>query len=358
MHNFFLVDLVTVTIVLGIMIFVHEWGHFAAAKLCGVRVDVFSLGFGPRLFGVKRGDTDYRLSALPFGGYVRMAGDNPLEERTGAGYEFLSRPRWQRVIIAIAGPVMNFVLALVILWGIFWRLGIPSPVYEHQPADVVAVPQTMPATGVQAGRPHHRRQRRPHSHVEKSLLGIRKSQARKSRSRSPSRAAARTRSSPPLCRNISPRPIICSDTLRSPAVIAEVERRHARGSRRPETRRHHHRDERQARRHLATAGRRRPSIRRAFHPIPESVRDGQQSRIRHHSHAGHRPRRPTSLASRRALQHRRRLRAPILRRSRQRRRRLHRLRHPPDRPSPRRPLQRQSFHPPAGRPGRHRPHLR
>jgi regulator of sigma E protease len=79
MHNLqsFLVDLVTVTIVLGIMIFVHEWGHFAAAKLCGVRVDVFSLGFGPRLFGVKRGDTDYRISALPFGGYVRMAGDNP-----------------------------------------------------------------------------------------------------------------------------------------------------------------------------------------------------------------------------------------------------------------------------------------
>src|ERR1700678_2132748 len=150
MHNF-LVDLVTVTIVLGIMIFVHEWGHFMAAKLCGVRVDVFSLGFGPRLFGVKRGDTDYRLSALPFGGYVRMAGDNPLEERTGAGYEFLSRPRWQRAIIAIAGPVMNFLLALVILWGIFWRLGIPSPVYEHQSADVVAVPLSMPGTGLQAG---------------------------------------------------------------------------------------------------------------------------------------------------------------------------------------------------------------
>ena len=153
MHNFqsFLIDLVTVTIVLGIMIFVHEWGHFMAAKLCGVRVDVFSLGFGPRLFGMKRGDTDYRISALPFGGYVRMAGDNPLEERTGAGYEFLSRPRWQRVIIAIAGPAMNFVLALVILWGIFWRLGIPSPVFEHQAADIVAVPQTMPTTGVQPG---------------------------------------------------------------------------------------------------------------------------------------------------------------------------------------------------------------
>jgi regulator of sigma E protease len=80
-----------------------------------------------------------------------MAGDNPLEERTGAGYEFLSRPRWQRAIIAIAGPLMNFLLALVILWGIFWRLGIPSPVYEHQSADVVAVPLSMPGTGLQAG---------------------------------------------------------------------------------------------------------------------------------------------------------------------------------------------------------------
>jgi regulator of sigma E protease len=156
MHNFqsFLVDLVTVSIVLGIMIFVHEWGHFAAAKLCGVRVDVFSLGFGPRLFGVKRGDTDYRLSALPFGGYVRMAGDNPLEERTGAGYEFLSRPRWQRVIIAIAGPAMNFVLALVILWGLFWRLGIPSPVYEHQPAIITAtVPEHLASPDTLFGYP-------------------------------------------------------------------------------------------------------------------------------------------------------------------------------------------------------------
>src|SRR5271168_1047708 len=147
----FLRDLIAVSIVLGIMIFVHEWGHFIAAKLCGVRVDVFSFGFGPRLFGVKRGDTDYRLSALPFGGYVRMAGDNVVEERTGADYEYLSKPRWQRAIIAIAGPLMNFLLALVILWGIFWRLGIPSPVYEHQAADIVAVPQSMPATGTQAG---------------------------------------------------------------------------------------------------------------------------------------------------------------------------------------------------------------
>src|SRR5580698_10612295 len=150
MHNF-LVDLVTVTIVLGIMIFVHEWGHFMAAKLCGVRVDVFSLGFGPRLFGVKRGDTDYRVSALPFGGYVRMAGDNPLEERTGAGYEFLSKPRWVRVLIACAGPAMNILLAFVIFWGIFWIVGASSSVNLQQPADVIAVPDNVIPGAVQVG---------------------------------------------------------------------------------------------------------------------------------------------------------------------------------------------------------------
>src|ERR1700691_2675272 len=101
-HNA-LVAIVSVTLVLGIVIFVHEWGHFIAAKLSGVRVDVFSFGLGPRLFGMKRGDTDYRLSAFPFGGYVRMAGDNVVEERTGADYEYLSKPRWQRVMIGIAG---------------------------------------------------------------------------------------------------------------------------------------------------------------------------------------------------------------------------------------------------------------
>src|SRR5271168_2210032 len=138
----FLRDLIAVSIVLGIMIFVHEWGHFIAAKLCGVRVDVFSFGFGPRLFGVKRGDTDYRLSALPFGGYVRMAGDNPIEERTGADYEFLSKPRWVRVLIACAGPAMNLLLAFLIFFRIFWIVGSPSDDYLRTPAQVAAIQQS------------------------------------------------------------------------------------------------------------------------------------------------------------------------------------------------------------------------
>ena len=138
-------------VVLGILVLLHEWGHFVVAKWCGVRVDVFSIGFGPRLWGVKRGDTDYRLSALPLGGYVRMAGDNPVEERTGQPYEFLSRPRWQRCLIAIAGPIMNILLTLAIFMGIFWLAGIPTPEYFRTAADVVAVPHDAPATGVQPG---------------------------------------------------------------------------------------------------------------------------------------------------------------------------------------------------------------
>src|SRR5574337_643580 len=89
-------DIVVGAIVLGILVLIHEWGHFIMAKLCGVRVEVFSIGFGARLWGKKRGDTDYRISALPLGGYVKMAGDNPVEERSGEPYEFLSRPRWPR----------------------------------------------------------------------------------------------------------------------------------------------------------------------------------------------------------------------------------------------------------------------
>ena len=82
--------------VLGVLVFVHEFGHDAVAKLFRVRIEVFSLGFGKRLVGFRRGDTDYRISLLPLGGYVKMAGDNPMESRTGDPGEFMSHPRWQR----------------------------------------------------------------------------------------------------------------------------------------------------------------------------------------------------------------------------------------------------------------------
>lgn len=104
-------------IVLGIMVLVHEFGHFAVAKLCGIRVETFSIGFGKRLIGFRRGDTDYRLSLLPLGGYVKMSGDNPGEAPTDPG-DFNAHPRWQRMLVALAGPFANFILAFGLMIGV------------------------------------------------------------------------------------------------------------------------------------------------------------------------------------------------------------------------------------------------
>jgi len=144
-------ELVAGAVVLGMLVLIHEWGHFIAAKMCGVRVDVFSIGFGSRIWGWKRGDTDYRVSWLPLGGYVRMAGDNPAEERTGAPYEFLSRPRWQRFIIAVAGPIMNIVTTFAIFWAIYALVGMPTDASLRQPSEVAAVSPTSTANGIQLG---------------------------------------------------------------------------------------------------------------------------------------------------------------------------------------------------------------
>src|SRR5437868_6793503 len=135
---------VAVAFVLGVMILVHEFGHYAVAKLCGVRVDVFSLGFGKRLFGFRRGDTDYRISALPLGGYVKMAGENPMEARTGDPSEFMSHARWQRFLIAIAGPAMNILLAIGIVTGVF-MVHYSHDWYLDQPTRVGWVAENSPA---------------------------------------------------------------------------------------------------------------------------------------------------------------------------------------------------------------------
>jgi len=110
---------IELAIVLGIMVLVHEFGHFAVAKLCGVRVEVFSIGFGTRLFGFRRGETDYRLSLLPLGGYVKMSGEIPGEAKTDDPGELENHPRWQRVLIALAGPVANFILAIVLMTAVY-----------------------------------------------------------------------------------------------------------------------------------------------------------------------------------------------------------------------------------------------
>ena len=103
---------------LGPLIFIHEAGHFLMAKLFGVRVLVFSFGFGKRLFGFRRGDTDYRFSLVPLGGYVRMAGDSPEENVAGSPDEFLSKPKWQRFLILFAGPFMNLLIAVTFIAGL------------------------------------------------------------------------------------------------------------------------------------------------------------------------------------------------------------------------------------------------
>ena len=138
--------------VLGILVFVHEFGHYAVAKLFKVRVEVFSLGFGKRLAGFRRGDTDYRISLLPLGGYVKMAGENPMEARTGDPGEFMSHPRWQRFLVAIAGPAMNVFLAVAVLTGVF-MFRHEYPAYLDQPAVVGWVADGSPAqkAGLQPG---------------------------------------------------------------------------------------------------------------------------------------------------------------------------------------------------------------
>src|SRR4051794_26003388 len=131
----YLVNALTVGLVLGLLVFIHEFGHYAAAKLCGVRVEVFSIGFGKRLLGFKRNKTDYRLSILPLGGYVKMSGENPFEASTGDPGEFMSHPRWQRFIIAIAGPFMNVLLAVIVMTGLNMQ-HFPRPEYEDRPATI------------------------------------------------------------------------------------------------------------------------------------------------------------------------------------------------------------------------------
>ena len=111
-------SLLAIIFVFGLLVLIHELGHFLAAKLMGVRVERFSIGFPPRLFGKKFGDTDYCISAIPLGGYVKMSGmiDESMDtETTGADYEFNSKPVWKRIVIITAGVIMNFFLAILIL---------------------------------------------------------------------------------------------------------------------------------------------------------------------------------------------------------------------------------------------------
>jgi regulator of sigma E protease len=147
-----LTTLLAFAFVLGVLIFVHELGHFVMARRVGIRVLKFSLGFGPRLVGFKRGDTEYVISAIPLGGYVKMAGENPDDQRSGRDDEFLSKTKWQRFQVLIMGPLMNLILAVVVTAGVLMN-GAEIPAFQYKPPVVGQVVPGSPAgrAGIQQG---------------------------------------------------------------------------------------------------------------------------------------------------------------------------------------------------------------
>jgi regulator of sigma E protease len=148
----FLTSVVAVIGVLGFMILIHEFGHYAVAKMLGVRVEQFAIGFGKRLVGFRKGETDYRINAIPLGGYVKMSGENPMDQRTDDPREFMNHSRWHRFLIAIAGPAMNIMLAIFLLTTVY-MVHYEYPVYLDKAAVIDGVKPGSAAAqaGFQAG---------------------------------------------------------------------------------------------------------------------------------------------------------------------------------------------------------------
>jgi regulator of sigma E protease len=139
-------------IVLGFIIVIHELGHFLVAKFFKIKVETFSVGFGPRLFGFRKGETDYRISAFPLGGYVKMAGDTPSDSLTGEEYEFLSKPKWQRFFVAVAGPAMNIFLAVFLIAGLYmYGTDVPEFLVGQAVVNVVEPGSPAERAGVKPG---------------------------------------------------------------------------------------------------------------------------------------------------------------------------------------------------------------
>jgi regulator of sigma E protease len=146
------VTLLAFLFVLGVLVFVHELGHFLMARAHGVRVLRFSLGFDPKIFKFTRGGTEYSVGIIPLGGFVKLAGETVDDERTGAPDEFLSKSKWVRFQVYLAGPVMNLLLAFVVLAFVLMK-GADVPLYQSSPAVVGAVKAGSPAdlAGVKPG---------------------------------------------------------------------------------------------------------------------------------------------------------------------------------------------------------------
>src|SRR5262245_15782601 len=144
--------LLSFAFVLGVLVFVHELGHFLAAKRIGVKVLKFQLGFNPTILSFRRGDTEYGIGALPLGGYVKMAGENPDDARTGSPDEFLSRSKFERFQILIMGPVMNLLLAFGLTAVVLYN-GAEVQIFQDQPPVVGIVSAGSPAeqAGIQPG---------------------------------------------------------------------------------------------------------------------------------------------------------------------------------------------------------------
>jgi regulator of sigma E protease len=158
----FLVSAAAFIVLVGVMVIVHELGHFTAAKLCRVRVEAFSFGFGPRLFGFKLGETDYKVCLLPLGGFVKMTGENPEQnlETPGKDVEnlsddpgaFTSHPRWQRILIGFAGPAFNFLLTLVLMLFYFSFINeVPSVTVKTTTVEWIAPGSAAAVAGLQSG---------------------------------------------------------------------------------------------------------------------------------------------------------------------------------------------------------------
>ena len=145
-----LTSIVAFIFVIGVLVFVHELGHFLAARRIGVRVLTFSLGFGPKIAKFRRGDTEYCISIIPLGGYVKMAGETPEDGPTGTQDEFLSKSKWERFQVLIMGPVMNVVLAIVVMTFVLFQ-GAEMPAYEDEPPVVGSVVEGSAAESVGAG---------------------------------------------------------------------------------------------------------------------------------------------------------------------------------------------------------------